>query len=76
MGATIIATAGTEEKRDFLRLLGADHVLDSRSLVFSETVMEITGGRGVDVILNSLAGEAILRNLDIMRPFGRYHRTG
>ena len=76
VGATIIATAGTEEKRDYLRLLGADHVLDSHSLVFSETVMEITGGRGVDVILNSLAGEAILRNLDVMRRFGRYIELG
>ncbi len=75
-GATIIATAGTEEKRDYLRLLGADHVLDSRSLLFSEAVMEITGGRGVDLILNSLAGEAVLRNLEILRPFGRFIELG
>ena len=76
LGATIIATAGTAEKRDYLRVLGADHVLNSRSLTFSETVMEITNGRGVDVILNSLAGEAILRNLDILRPFGRFIELG
>jgi acyl transferase domain-containing protein/NADPH:quinone reductase-like Zn-dependent oxidoreductase/SAM-dependent methyltransferase/acyl carrier protein len=75
-GATIIATAGTEEKRDYLRLLGVDHVLDSRSLVFSEAVMEITKGRGVDLILNSLAGEAVLRNLEILRPFGRFIELG
>ena len=75
-GAVIFATAGSDEKRDFLRLLGADHVLDSRSLAFADEIMAITDGRGIDVVLNSLAGEAINRNLRILKPFGRFLELG
>ncbi len=57
-GAKIIATAGSEDKRNTLKLLGADVVLDSRSLAFVDAVMEETAGEGVDVVLNSLFGEA------------------
>ncbi len=76
LGAEIFATAGSDEKRDFVRLLGADHVLDSRSLAFADEIMEITGGEGVDVVLNSLAGEAVRRNLGLLRPFGRFLELG
>ena len=58
-GAVVIATAGSEVKRAFLRLAGADHVLDSRDLGFADAVRAITGGAGVDVVLNSLSGEAM-----------------
>ena len=75
-GAEIFATAGSEEKRDFLRLLGADHVFDSRSLAFADEILAITDGEGVDVVLNSLAGEAINRNLRVLRPFGRFLELG
>jgi acyl transferase domain-containing protein/NADPH:quinone reductase-like Zn-dependent oxidoreductase/acyl carrier protein len=74
--AEVFATAGSEEKRDFLRLLGVDHVLDSRSLAFADEIHAITQGEGVDVVLNSLAGEAIDRNLRILRPFGRFLELG
>lgn len=76
VGARIIATAGAPDKRTFLRLLGVDHVLDSRTVDFAEQVMELTDGRGVDVVLNSLAGEALRRNLDLLRPFGRMIELG
>ena len=75
-GAEVFATAGTPEKRDFVRMLGADHVLDSRSLEFTDKIMEMTAGHGVDVVLNSLAGEAIYRNLQLLRPFGRFLEIG
>jgi phthiocerol/phenolphthiocerol synthesis type-I polyketide synthase C len=75
-GAEIYATAGSDEKRDFLRLLGVEHVFDSRSLAFADDVLAATGGRGVDVVLNSLAGEAINRNLKVLRPFGRFLELG
>lgn len=75
IGARIIATAGTDEKRAFLKTLGADHVLDTRSLEFVEDVKAITGA-GVDVLLNSLAGEATERSIDLMRPFGRFLELG
>lgn len=75
-GAEIYATAGSDEKRDFLRLLGVDKVFDSRSLAYADEVLAMTGGRGVDVVLNSLAGEAINRNLRVLKPFGRFLELG
>jgi NADPH:quinone reductase-like Zn-dependent oxidoreductase/NADP-dependent 3-hydroxy acid dehydrogenase YdfG/acyl carrier protein len=75
-GAEVFATAGSEEKRDFVKLLGADHVHDSRSLAFADEILALTGGEGVDVILNSLAGEAIRRNLGVLKPFGRFLELG
>lgn len=76
IGADIYATAGTEDKRDFIKLLGAHRVFDSRSLQFADQINDLTQGQGVDVVLNSLAGEAIDRNLSIMRPFGRFLELG
>ena len=75
-GAEIFATAGSDEKRDFVRLLGADHVMDSRSLAFADDIMQITNDEGVDIVLNSLAGEAITRNLSVLKPFGRFLELG
>ncbi|MGW0786701.1 SDR family NAD(P)-dependent oxidoreductase [Streptomyces sp. NPDC002911] len=75
-GARVIATAGTETKRDLLRTLGAEHVLDSRSLDFVPQVRELTGGQGVDVVVNSLSGEAVAHNLDLLRPNGRFIELG
>jgi phthiocerol/phenolphthiocerol synthesis type-I polyketide synthase C len=75
-GAEIFATAGTPEKRKFLEFLGVDHVLDSRSLEFADQIMDITNNEGVDIILNSLAGEAMTRNFKVLRPFGRFLELG
>jgi len=76
LGAEVFATAGSEEKREFVTLLGADHVFDSRNLAFADQILAVTDGEGVDVVLNSLAGEAIRRNLHILRPFGRFLELG
>lgn len=76
LGAEIYATAGTDEKRDFVRMLGVDHVYDSRNLDFAEDILADTQGEGVDVVLNSLAGEAIRRNLQVLKPFGRFLELG
>lgn len=75
-GARVIATAGSEAKRGLLRQLGAWRVFDSRSLAFAEEVMEATGGEGVDVVLNSLFGEAMERSIECLRPFGRFIELG
>ncbi len=74
-GARVIATAGSPEKRALVRALGAEHVLDSRSLSFVDEVRRITGD-GVDVVLNSLFGEAMERSLNSLRPFGRFIELG
>jgi len=76
VGAEIFATAGTPEKREFLRALGIKHVMDSRTLAFADQVMERTGGKGVDVVLNSLAGKAIPKSLSILSAFGRFIEIG
>jgi phthiocerol/phenolphthiocerol synthesis type-I polyketide synthase C len=74
--AEIFATAGSEAKRDLLRLLGVQHVLDSRSLDFADEILARTGGEGVDMVLNSLAGEAMHRSLQVLRPMGRFLELG
>lgn len=74
-GARIIATAGSPAKRELLRSLGVAHVLDSRSTAFVDDIRRITGG-GVDVVLNSLAGEAMERSIACLRPFGRFVELG
>lgn len=76
VGATVIATAGSGEKRALLRSLGADYVCNSRTLAFAEEIMGFTDGKGVDVVLNSLAGEAMIRSMDCLKPFGRFIELG
>lgn len=75
-GAEVLATAGNPQKREFLRAMGVRHVMDSRSLAFSDEVREITGGRGVDIVLNSLAGEAISKGITCLAPGGRFLEIG
>ena len=55
-GAEVFATAGSPEKRAYLRSLGVAHVFDSRSLDFADQVLAATGGEGVRLVLNSLTG--------------------
>jgi len=73
--ARVIATAGTDAKRDLLAALGVHHVLDSRSIAFVEDVQAITG-YGADIVLNSLAGEAMERSIACLREFGRFVELG
>ena len=75
-GAELFATAGTDEKRALLKRMGVAHVMDSRSLAFREQVMEYTGGKGVDVVLNSLAGDFIPASLAVLAPYGRFVELG
>lgn len=75
-GANVFATAGTVEKRALLKRLGADRVFDSRALTFADEALEATGGEGVDVVLNSLAGEAMERSIGALKPFGRFLELG
>lgn len=76
VGAKIYATAGSEEKRAYLRRLGIEHVYDSRTLAWVDDVKRDTGGRGVDVVLNSLAGEALLKGVSVLAPYGRFLELG
>jgi acyl transferase domain-containing protein/NADPH:quinone reductase-like Zn-dependent oxidoreductase/acyl carrier protein len=74
-GARIVATAGSRAKRDLLTAMGVHHVLDSRSTTLVDDVRAVAPA-GVDVVLNSLAGDAMERSLACLRPFGRFVELG
>jgi len=76
LGAEVIASAGSPAKRALLKTMGVRHVIDSRRADFAEAVMEITHGKGVDVVLNSLAAEAIPMGLSCLAQFGRFIEIG
>ncbi|MGY2063076.1 zinc-binding dehydrogenase, partial [Nocardia gipuzkoensis] len=64
LGATVLATAGSPEKRDYLRSLGVEEVFDSRSLSFADEIRQRFDG--VDIVLNSLQGETIPKSLELL----------
>jgi NADPH:quinone reductase-like Zn-dependent oxidoreductase/SAM-dependent methyltransferase/acyl carrier protein len=76
LGAEVIASAGSPIKKTLLQTLGVKHVIDSRRGDFAEAVMELTNHRGVDVVLNALAGEAISMGLACLAEFGRFVEIG
>ncbi|TYB85037.1 type I polyketide synthase [Oceaniovalibus sp. ACAM 378] len=75
-GARIIATAGSKAKRQRLRAAGIQHVYSSRDIEFAEMAMTATGGKGVDLALNSLAGEFIDATVACLAPTGRLVEIG
>lgn len=75
-GVQILATAGTEEKRQYVRDQGVSCVMDSRTLAFGDQTREATQGQGVDAVLNSLPGEAIQTGLSALRTGGRFLEIG
>lgn len=76
IGAEILATAGSDQKRAYLRDLNITHVMNSRALEFAGEVREATHGRGVDVVLNALSGAGIDKGLECLAPFGRFVEIG
>lgn len=75
IGAEVFATA-SEKKRDYLHNMGVEHVFDSRSLDFAQEIRRVTGGDGVDVVLNSLAGDFISTSMSLLNPGGRFIEIG
>lgn len=73
-GAKVIATVSTADKRALVALLGADAIYDSRSIDFQSQINAQFGG--VDVVLNSLAGDAMRASLKCLKPFGRFVELG
>lgn len=70
LGATVIATAGTDEKLDYCRSLGADHALSYRE-DWPQAVADLTDGRGVDVILDNMGAKYLDANTRALAPDGR-----
>lgn len=71
-GLTTIVTAGSEEKCDAARRIGADHAIDYKTTDFVEAVGLITGEQGVDLVLDMVSGDYVARNLKCLRPDGRH----
>jgi len=69
-GLVVIGVAGGEHKARFARELGADHVIERRQEDVAARVAEITGGRGVDAIIDPVAGPTIPSNLALLAPCG------
>jgi len=76
LGATVVASAGSQSKRDYLLKHGADHVVNSRTLNFAETIKSITKGKGVDVVLNSASGGIVDFSIEALASFGRFIEIG
>ena len=70
-GATVITTAGSDDKCQFCRDMGADHTINYRKEDWPARVKELTGGKGVDVILDMVAGPYIQQNLNSLAFEGR-----
>ena len=79
IGAEIFVTAGSPAKVEFLQKtfgLPRDHILNSRTLSFGREIMSLTGSKGVDVIINSLAGDALRESWRCLAMFGRFIELG
>jgi NADPH2:quinone reductase len=71
LGATVIVTAGSDDKCEACRKLGADHAINYRTSDFAEEAKKLTGGKGVDVILDMVAGDYVAREIECMAEDGR-----
>lgn len=79
IGAKIFVTVGSAEKKEYLKSqygIPEEHIFFSRDTSFADQVQSATNGRGVDVVLNSLAGDALLATWQCVAPFGRFVEIG
>jgi NADPH:quinone reductase len=70
LGATVIGTAGSEEKCELAKQHGADYCINYRKDKFAERVKEITGGIGLPVVYDSVGKDTFMESLDCLRPLG------
>jgi NADPH2:quinone reductase len=76
LGATVIGTVGSEEKAELARAHGCDHTINYRNENFVERVRELTGGKGVDVVYDSVGKDAYPGSMDCLRPLGLWALFG
>ncbi|KAK5989446.1 Highly reducing polyketide synthase easB [Cladobotryum mycophilum] len=75
----IFVTVGSDEKRELIKRQFAipdEHIFSSRDLSFGDGILKATHGSGVDVVLNSLSGEAAVVSCHVLAPFGRFIKIG
>ncbi|KAI5206536.1 hypothetical protein AUEXF2481DRAFT_69934 [Aureobasidium subglaciale EXF-2481] len=78
-GAEIFATVGSLDKKQHIMKeygIPEDHIFYSRDTSFGPAIREVTGGQGVDVVLNSLGGDFLRESWDCLAPFGRFIEIG
>jgi NADPH2:quinone reductase len=71
MGATVIVTAGSDAKCAACLVLGADHAINYKTHDFAAEAMRLTNGKGVDVVLDMVAGDYVAREVDCLAEDGR-----
>jgi NADPH:quinone reductase-like Zn-dependent oxidoreductase len=79
IGAKIFATAGSHAKRELLTKkygIPVQNIFSTRDLTFAKGIMRMTKGKGVDVIANSLDGEALRKTWECIADFGRFLELG
>lgn len=76
LGATVIGTAGGPDKVALAKTRGYDHVIDYRKDDFVAAVKDLTGGRGVDVVYDSVGRDTFPGSLDCLKPFGLFCSFG
>ncbi len=75
IGATVIGTA-SGPKHEFLKGIGADHLINYRNEDFEKRTMEITNGRGVELILDAVGGDSFKKGYRVLAPTGRLGMFG
>lgn len=79
IGARVLVTVGSPEKKELLIHqygIHPDHIFSSRHTAFSQEILQKTGGRGVNVVLNSLSGRALTESWRCLAPLGRFIEIG
>lgn len=76
LGATVIGTAGSQEKIDLALSLGYDHMINYREDNFVEKVREITGGKGLPVVYDSVGKDTFPASLEVLQPRGLFVSYG
>ncbi|MFE7095674.1 SDR family NAD(P)-dependent oxidoreductase [Streptomyces erythrochromogenes] len=75
-GATVFGTASTEAKLDHLRALGVQYPINYAEADFADAVRELSPDRGLDLVVDSLSGDAVGRGLELLRAGGRFIEIG
>ncbi len=74
--AVIFATAGSDEKRNYLKSIGIEYVFNSRDIGYYDKILDITDGYGVDVVIGALQKEHFYKSMALLNDFGRYVDLG
>jgi NADPH2:quinone reductase len=76
LGATVIATASTDDKLSWSKQYGVDHTINYTKQDFVEEVVKLTDGKGVPVVVEGLGGDYLLKSLKCLAPYGRLVNFG